>query len=224
MIKEMIKNGKCTIGSHSVSHPFPSKVRAAKKRGKEAFDKFLETEFGDSKKFLEKKFTQKVTTYAYPGGYHVEEMYSKADEHKYEFLFTVVPGKIKAETENHILGRYIILGTHDYIFKNAITFSNLASQTPNIAAIRIKTAHPVLPAPATAVETRTPVISANLKGVANLEPDSIEMRVAGFGKVPFTYNKETQMCSWKVNRPLHASSVEVSLKWKLIGETKFEHL
>ena len=222
MIKEMQISKLCTIGSHSVSHPLPSTVKKYKKKGPEAFDLFLEKEIGESKKFLVAKFKQKITSYAYPGGYHTEEMYDKAEKHGYEVLFTVRPGKVKIESENHILTRYIILGTHDYIFKNAITFKNLASATPDIASLAIKTAHPVLPAPATAVETRTPVISANLKDVTNLDPDSIEMRVAGFGQVPFTYDAVKKSCSWKVNRPLHSASVEVKITWKLIGETKPE--
>lgn len=221
MVKEMQKHG-CSIGSHSVSHPFPSKVKKHKRLGSSAYDKFLQVEFGDSKSFLEQKFAQKITTYAYPGGFHTEEMFDKAEELGYEFLFTVKPGKVKIDSENHILNRYIILGTHDYIFKNAITFRNIANQTPDLDRLKITTPHPVTPKPATAVESRTPRISADLSGVTNLEADSIEMRIAGFGKIPFEYDKETKICSWIVNRPLHTSTCEVQVKWKLIGETNYE--
>ena len=222
MINEMLESNLCTIGSHSVSHPFPSKIKKQKKRGSKAFDTFLDLEFGSSKKFLEDKFKQDITTYAYPGGFHTEEMFDTAKKHNYDFLFTVVPGKVKLETQNNLLPRYIILGTHDYIFKNAITFRNLASQTPDLAKLEITTPHPVQPAPATAVASRTPTILADLSAVTDLNPKSIEMRVAGFGKVPYTFDSETKTCSWEVNRPLRSNSVEVIVSWKLDGKTKSE--
>jgi len=182
----------------------------------------LKEEFGTSKTFLEHKFKQPITTYAYPGGYHTEEMYPIAKELGYEYLFTVIPGKIKADTNNLTLPRYIILGTHDYIFKNAITFRNLVNQGTDLSTLPTSTPHPVKPVPATAVESRTPTISADLSKVSELDADSIVMRVAGFGKVPFTYNPETKICSWKVIRPLHADSVEVQVQWKINGETSYE--
>ena len=222
MINEMLESNLCTIGSHSVSHPFPSKIKKQKKRGSKAFDTFLDLEFGSSKKFLEDKFKQDITTYAYPGGFHTEEMFDTAKKHNYDFLFTVVPGKVKLETQNNLLPRYIILGTHDYIFKNAITFRKLASQTPDLAKLEITTPHPVQPAPATAVASRTPTILADLSAVTDLNPKSIEMRVAGFGKVPYTFDSETKTCSWEVNRPLRSNSVEVIVSWKLDGKTKSE--
>jgi len=193
MIEEMVETGLCTIGSHSVSHPLPSKYRKQKKNGAIAYTAFLKEEFGTSKTFLEHKFKQPITTYAYPGGYHTEEMYPIAKELGYEYLFTVIPGKIKADTNNLTLPRYIILGTHDYIFKNAITFRNLVNQGTDLSTLPTSTPHPVKPVPATAVASRTPTISADLSKVSELDADSIVMRVAGFGKVPFTYNPETKI-------------------------------
>ena len=49
MIEEMLASGLCTIGSHSVDHPFPSKFRKAEAAGPEAYKAFLEEEFVDSK-------------------------------------------------------------------------------------------------------------------------------------------------------------------------------
>jgi len=222
MIQEMLDSGLCTIGSHSVSHPFPSKFKSMKKKGKESYNKFLDTEFGLSKSFLEEKFSTSISTYAYPGGYHTEEMYEKAEKFNYDMLFTVIPGKVKRDSPNHTLNRYIVLGTHDNIFKYAITFKNLSSSEPNATALVIKTDHPVTPAPAASVESRTPTISVDLSEVKNLDHDSVEMRIAGFGKVPCKINADTQEASWTVNRPIHTSSVEVHVTWKLQGKTKAE--
>ncbi|MDA7881810.1 polysaccharide deacetylase family protein, partial [Akkermansiaceae bacterium] len=101
MIEEMLQSDLCTIGSHSVSHPFPSKVKKAARAGVEAYDQFLRTELGSSKTFLEEKFKQTVSTYAYPGGYHTEEMFELADELGYDNLFTVKPGKVRRNTDGH---------------------------------------------------------------------------------------------------------------------------
>ncbi len=39
MIREMVLSKLCTIGSHSVSHPFPSKIKKAAKEGPEGLRK-----------------------------------------------------------------------------------------------------------------------------------------------------------------------------------------
>ncbi len=222
MIQEMQDSGLCTIGSHSVSHPFPSKVKSEKRKGEQPFTTFLEAEFGDSKNFLEHKFLQKVTTYAYPGGFHVDEMFPIADKFEYDFLFTVIPGKVKKDSPDNLLNRYIILGTHDYIFKNAIRFKNLSPDALDSEQLKISTAHPVFPVAGSSINDRTPEISVDLSAVALLDPDSIVMRIAGFGKVPITYDADTKKVSWQVNRPIHAQSVEVVTTWKVEEGAKAE--
>jgi len=47
------------------------------------------------------------------------------------------------------------------------------------------------------------------------------MRVAGFGKVPTTYDSQTQTISWKVNRKLRAPTCEVTLSWRTKGSTQY---
>jgi len=64
MIREMQQHG-ATIGSHSVSHPFPGNVKTHRREGPDAYDAFLREELGESKRFLEASFGEAVTTYAY---------------------------------------------------------------------------------------------------------------------------------------------------------------
>ena len=184
MIQEMLQSDLCTIGSHSVSHPFPSKVKKAARAGKAANDKFLRTELGDSKKFLEEKFKQTVTTYAYPGGYHTEAMFELADELGYDNLFTVKPGKVRRDSDSHILPRYIVLGNHDSAFKAALIFRNGS----RVADVPVTLPHPVSPAPRNLVAARLPLISADLSKVENLDPKSLKMQVSGFGQVPADFD------------------------------------
>jgi len=220
MIKEMMKHG-CTVGGHSTSHPLPSKVKRAKRKGKETFAKFLQVELGDSKTFLERKFGVKVTTYAYPGGYHTEEMYEKAKTLGYKCLFTVAPGKTTIDKNNSVLPRYIIQGTHDYIFDQAIAFRSLNNQDPSTVRA-VRTPHPVSPKSGESISNRAPLIYADLSQVENIDPDSLVMRIAGLGKVPVSYDPESKQASWQVNRPIRTATCEVSLQWKLLKQEKYE--
>ncbi|MBK1830792.1 polysaccharide deacetylase family protein [Verrucomicrobiaceae bacterium R5-34] len=221
MIKEMQENG-CTVGSHSVSHPYPAAVKAERAKGSDSFTAYLKKEFGDSRKILRKKFGSKVSTYAYPGGFFTGEMLPIANESGYEALFTVLPGKVTRATSSFTLPRYIILGTHDYIFRNATSFKATGSSAATDGAIVQSTAHPVQPQPGALTPDRTPVISADLSKVENLDVPSLVMRVAGFGKVPAVYDNQSKTVSWQVNRRLRTRTCEVSLQWRKTGSTDYE--
>jgi peptidoglycan/xylan/chitin deacetylase (PgdA/CDA1 family) len=214
MIREMQEHGG-SIGSHSVSHPLPSKVKAEASKGGKSFDAYLRRELGESKTFLEGLFKQEVTTYAYPGGYYDPAMFPLADEFGYEFLFTVHPGKVRHSSPNRTLPRYVILGNHDEIFRMATTFRDASGRAVVPGAIVQTTPHPVNPAPGAMVESRLPVVSADLSKVEGLVPESLVMRVGGFGKVPATFDPGTGKLSWKINRRLRQRTCEVSVQWRL---------
>lgn len=220
MIKEMQQNG-CTIGSHSVSHPYPAEVKAERAKGPETFASYLRKEMDGSRKILESKFGKKITTYAYPGGFHTGEMLPVATESGYELLFTVLPGKTTSSTSNFTIPRYIILGTHDYIFRNATSFKATSTSAATDGAIVQSTPHPVKPEPGSLITTRLPTISADLSKIANIDVTSIIMRVAGFGKVPATYNAATKTVSWKCTRRLRSRTCEVTLQWRTLDATRF---
>lgn len=220
MIKEMQRNG-CSIGSHSVSHPYPATVKAERAKGSDEFAKFLRKEMGDSKKFLESKFRSKVKTYAYPGGYVTGEMLPIATEVGYEFLFTVLPGKTTLTTSNFTIPRYIILGTHDSIFRRATSFKATSTSAATDGAIVQSTPHPVTPEPGTLVPDRLPTLSADLSKVKNIDVESIVMRVAGFGQVPATYDAATKKISWKVTRRLRSRTCSVTVQWRTRGSSQY---
>lgn len=221
MIKEMQQNG-CTIGCHSISHPYPKKIRSERAKGDDSFTTYLHKEMGDSKTTLEKKFGQKVLSYAYPGGFITEEMLPVAKDCGYECLFTVLPGKVTAQSSKQRLPRYIILGTHDYIFRNATSFKATSSSSASQGAFVSSTPHPVSPKSGELTDNRMPTISANLSEVANIDPESVIMRVASHGKVDAVFDPETQVISWKVKRKLRARNCEVSVQWRLLGESKYQ--
>lgn len=210
MIEEMQKAG-ATIGSHSVSHAYPGGHR---KKGAEAYDKFLRLEMGESKRFLESKFGARVTTYAYPGGIHTAEMDALAKEFGYEQLFTVLPGKVRRSNDDHTLPRYIILGTHDRIFDLATGFNELATAASgNLPLVPQSTPFPVKPEPGMIVNTRLPEISADLATAADIDPETLVMKVGGFGEVPATFDPEARSISWTVNRRLRSPVCQVAVSW-----------
>jgi peptidoglycan/xylan/chitin deacetylase (PgdA/CDA1 family) len=217
MIREMIQNG-ATIGSHSVSHPYPLTVKNYRKKGPDAFDAYLRKEIGESKRFLESKFPVKITTYAYPGGFFTEEMPPLCEEFGYDFMFTVLPGKIKRALPNDRLPRYVILGNYDRIFENAMTFREGASggEAGAVAAgVPVQTTpHPVTPEPGAIINSRLPEISADLSTVEMLDPATLSMKVAGFGEVPATFDPATRKLSWQVNRRLREPTCQVQVTWK----------
>ena len=213
MIEEMQKNG-ATIGSHSVSHPYPGTVKSHRRKGPEPFDKFLRNELGESKRFLESKFGARVTTFAYPGGFHTEEMMPLADEFGYEHLFTVLPGKIRRSHDNRTLPRYVILGTHDRIFDLATGFNEVAASAAEVAVIAPQsTPFPVEPEPGSLIDSRLPLLSADLSTLADFDPKTLVMKVGGFGEVPATFDEATKSFSWQVNRRLRSPVCQVAVSW-----------
>jgi peptidoglycan/xylan/chitin deacetylase (PgdA/CDA1 family) len=223
MIKEMMAHGG-TIGSHSVSHPYPQAVKASRKRGPEAFGKFLDLELGESKRFLEAKFGKSVTTFAYPGGYFTEEMLTKAAEVGYTHLFTVQPGKVKRTIPNNILPRYVILGNYDKIFEFATTFRDSQTAMPagSISGLVVELPHPVEPPPGAVINSRLPEISVDLSAAENIDPETLKMQVAGFGEVPANYASEGKILSWRVNRRLRQPVCQVQVTWKTLDGKETE--
>lgn len=215
MVEEMTRHG-ATIGSHSVSHPYPSAVKKSRAEGPDAYDRFLREEMGESKRFLEAKFGEAVTTYAYPGGYHTQEMHLLAEEFGYHHLFTVLPGKVTRASDNATLPRYVVLGTHDPIFEAALDFGSRRSADgglPGIDAV-FATPVPVEPQPGAIVESRMPRIEADFSEFADIDPESLEMKVGGFGVVPAEWDAEARRYAWRVNRRLRTPLCHVEITWR----------
>ena len=218
MIGEMLKAGGMSIGSHSVSHPYPLTVKSYRKKGANIYDGYLRNEMGESKRYLESKFpSAKINTYAYPGGFYTEEMLPLGKEFGYDFMFTVIPGKIKRSLPNENLPRYIILGNYDKGFEIATTFreGGSAAVAGAVAPGLVPTTpFPVKPEAGAIINTRLPEISADLSKVPDLDPKTLSMKVSGFGEVPATFVAETGKYSWQVSRRLRQAGCQVLVTWK----------
>jgi peptidoglycan/xylan/chitin deacetylase (PgdA/CDA1 family) len=222
MIREMMQNG-ATLGSHSTSHPYPATIRKARNDGEAVYTRFLTVEMGDSKRFIEDHFSTSVTTFAYPGGYHTEEMVPLAAQLGYQFLFTVQPAKVHRGTPNALLPRYVVLGNHDRIFELAVAFRDTpASQGAAgiLGGLTQTTPFPVVPVAGSIINSRLPLVSADLSTVENLDPASVKLAIAGFGVVPAKFDPATGIVSWQVNRRLRERFTQCVVTYRLLGATK----
>lgn len=215
MVKELVKNG-AAIGSHSTTHPFPQTVKKHIKRGAKEYDQFLDIEMRDSKRYLEQQFKKNVTTYAYPGGFFTDEMLIKADLVGYSHLFTVQPGKVKRDSPNNILPRYIILGNYDKIFEFATNFRDSSADTAGgmVEGLAKTLEFPVNPQPGAIVNSRLPNIEVDFTSATNIDPKTLKMQVGGFGEVPANYASAGKLFSWQVNRRLRDKTCTVIVTWK----------
>lgn len=219
MIKEMMKNG-ASIGSHSVTHPYPKDYRREKRKGEESFIKFLKKEVGESKKVLEENLGVVVEAYCYPGGYKTQEMFDVLAEEGYKAAFDVLPGKVVANTKDLDLPRYMVLGDKLGTFEGSLAFE---TSRPG-SAVAPQSGRPTGSVPSQVVAPRANSlltmdlhpIAIDLSNEGNIDPSSINMRVSGVGRVMGKYDPASKTYSWKPNRLLRGT-VTVQVSWHRIG-------
>jgi len=214
MIAEMRGNGM-EIMCHSASHPFPSKVKAERNKGEENYQSFLNREIRDSKKELDTDFSINIKSYVYPGGFYLQDMFSAINDGGMSYAFTVKPGKVTLDSSNMELPRYVVLGTTDRMFTEALKFSGAKAVVKALA-------YPVKPSSEAIISERQPIIGIDLSSVENLDKDSVYMRVAGFGKVNASFVKETSRFEWHSTRILRLPSYKVFVQWRKKGASKYE--
>lgn len=225
-IKELIEAGG-EVGSHSVSHPFPSEFKRILRQSEEASDNFIRMQMKDSKQFLEDLLGIPVTTYAYPGGYLTQRAQEIGLEAGYEALFTVNPGRVTWDTPATALPRFIVLGNdpQDRAFRMAVSVrggapgGELAKQLidEEVEGEKLVTTTP--PVDST-VTDRTPLVEVDVSKLEDIDPSSVSMKVSGFGLVPAVYDPEAGKIFWRVREPLRANECLVFVSFKRLSEPK----
>jgi hypothetical protein len=177
----------------------------------------------DSRQFLEDLFGQTVTTYAYPGGFHSPREEEFGREAGYEALFTVNPARVTWDTPAASLGRFIVIGTdpNDAAFKLAIRTRGTA------AGLRVRHAAggtaedaagiTVSPEPDAVVANRLPLVSVQFADSAAIDPGSLVMTVAGFGRVPAVFDAGSRTFRWQVSEPLRSNECRVTVSFRRAG-------
>ncbi len=214
MIKDMLQNGG-TIGSHSISHPFPSKVKAQKRKGEESYKSWLDNEIGESKKLLITKFGEKAVlpVYAYPGGFFTPEMFDVGADHDYQGMFTVMPKLVTFESSDFELPRFIVLGTHDNTFTNALRFSS-GIFDPNA---------PVpFPGADAHITDRRPQFQIKFPNRVKIDPKSIRLNVSELGDLSLEWDAKENLAFGRPVQSLRSPSYEASLSYKLRGSDELK--
>jgi peptidoglycan/xylan/chitin deacetylase (PgdA/CDA1 family) len=225
-IKEMLANG-AELGSHSISHQM---LAVKKGRSDEEYKKWLTEEIVDSKKWLEETFGMPCRTFAYPYGSKNDEVVQMTMDAGYEAAVTVNAQKVTWETPNGKLGRFTQQWDKDTGFKLATSFHGHMDASNSMIAKSDAvddSGHKLFdlkPAPNSEVTDRRPVITANLSNVGGVIPDSLSMRVSGFGAVPVEFDSATQTVTYKVQQKLRSDDCAVMLGFKRVNGDKEEVL
>jgi len=217
-IKEMMQHG-CEVGSHSVSHEALTRKAG---RTEEQYQQWLISEIQDSKTFLETNLPgTKITSFAYPFGNHNDEIAALTLQLGYENGVTVNSSKVAHDTPDAKLGRYIIHGDNDGNFRLATSFRSRGGEvgTGKVLAVDQKDEQGVplvqlQPPPNSVITERQPVIRADLSRLGQVVPESIKMRLSGFGLVPFSFDPQTFIVSYRLPIKLRRPDCSITLSFQ----------
>lgn len=223
-IKEMMEHG-CEVASHTVSH-----AQLTKKGTKTdaEYELWLLNELKESKEFLEQHLGKPCLSVAYPYGNYSDTIMEMAQQVGYEAGVTVANNKVAWDTPNLKLGRYIIHGEQDGNFRLATSFhsrgelgsaKSLAVEAKNDKGEQLLK---LSPAPNSTITDRRPVIEANLLNLGSLVPDSIRLRVGGYGFVPAELDPKAFVLRYKLPSKLRREDVNVTLFFKRSDEAPEE--
>lgn len=219
-VREMQANG-ATVGSHSVSHLYPSSWKKTEKKGPEAYAALVDAELGESQKKLSEMFGP-VNTYCFPGGYVTPGMLERMPGYGYVAAFTVLPGKVTVSEDPLQVHRYMIFGNDGSVFRRAVDFrasqlgtsvttgsspGTLSSDTP-------APSFPVSPQPQETVTPDFPSITAYMNGVADLDITTVQMKVSGFGSVPAKVDEATRTVQWVLPCRIYMPNISAHVTWK----------
>jgi peptidoglycan/xylan/chitin deacetylase (PgdA/CDA1 family) len=223
-IKDMLANG-AELGSHTISHQQLTKKGS---RTDEQYKEWLHEEIYDSKTWLEQTFGVPCRTFAYPFGAKNDEVVDMTMAAGYDLAVTTNPIKVTWDSPNGKLGRFTQLFDKDANFKSATNFHG-RMETGDSKTLKAdatdesgKKLIELSPGPNSEISDRLPVISANLSGIGGVVPESLMLRVSGFGAVPVEFDAGTQTASYQVQQKLRMDECTAVLGFKRSGGDKEE--
>jgi len=225
-IKEMLDYG-AELGSHSLSH----QPMAMSKAGKtdEQYQAWLTAEIVESKKFLEDTFKRSCLTFAYPYGNKTDHIVKMTMDAGYAGAVTVNPQKVTWDTPDGLLPRFTQLGDKDANFKLATSFHGGGTSISESKFIKTDEVDAegnklieLSPKPDSTITERRPRIEAKLARLGAIVPESLALRISGFGAVPVQYDAATQTVSYHVPQRIRLNDCTVSLSFKRADVEKAE--
>jgi peptidoglycan/xylan/chitin deacetylase (PgdA/CDA1 family) len=187
------------------------------------YEQWVQNEVVGSKQLLEQRLGIKVNCFAVPFGSYNEHVKEIARNTGFEAMFTVYGQPITFTSAMDSLGRYAIEANKPKVFEDAVKMIGAStSGGAPVAEIGPKDLA-TQPADGETVRTALPLIKANLTGIGQIDPGTVQMRVSGLGVVPATYDQKTGMISYQVTQKLREKSCSVFVTAKSQGKKVEAH-
>src|SRR6266852_1679277 len=208
---------------HPVTVRQPDGKKERKKLSGPEYEQFLQNELVGCKQLLEQRLGIKVNCFAVPYGFYNEHVKEIARNAGYDAMFTVYGQPITYTSPMDALGRYAIEANKPKVFEDAVKMIATSSGGPGgpaiaeVGAANLSTE----PADGTTVRSALPLIKANLSGIGQIDPASVQLRISGLGLVPASFDPKTGVVSYQVTQKLREKSRTVILSAKS-GDKKVE--
>lgn len=186
-------------------------------------DGWMRKEIIEAKLVLEKQLGIKCNVFAYPFGNFNQKARDLVKEAGYEAAFTVYGRQLHYSAPAFDqLGRYAVDSTQPKNFESALKMiggGDMGAPPPEpdiaqLAAVSMITR----PMQGETISDPKPVIKANLATMGDVDPNSVEMRVSGFGLVPAQYDAPTKTVSYQVTQKLRDKNYTVIISAKAGGK------
>jgi peptidoglycan/xylan/chitin deacetylase (PgdA/CDA1 family) len=187
------------------------------------YEQWMQNEVVGCKQLLEQRLGIKINCFAVPFGNYNEHVKEIARNAGYEAMFTVYGQPITFTSAMDSIGRYAIEANKPKVFDDAVKM--IGASTSGGAPVAEVGAKDLATQPADGETARTalPLIKANLSGIGQIEPGSVQMRVSGLGVVPATYDPKTGTVSYQVTQKLREKSCSVFVSAKSQGKKVEAH-
>ena len=208
---------------HTITLASPGGKKTRTKLTGPQYEEWMQNEVVGSKHLLEQRLGIKVNCFAVPFGNYNEHVKEIARNAGYEAMFTVYGQPITFTSPLDSIGRYAIEANKPKVFEDAVKM--IGTSTGGAAAVAEVGAKDLAtqPADGETVRTALPLIKANLSGIGQIEPGSVQMRVSGLGVVPASYDPKTSTVSYQVTQKLREKSCSVFVSAKSAGKKVEAH-
>src|SRR5437899_4030383 len=208
---------------HTITLASPGGKKTRTKLTGPQYEQWVQNEVVGSKELLEQRLGIKVNCFAVPFGNYNEHVKKLARNAGYEAMFTVYGQPITFTSPLDSLGRYAIEANKPKVFADAVKM--IGTSTGGAAAVAEVGAKDLAtqPADGETVRTALPLIKANLSGIGQIEPGSVQMRVSGLGVVPASFDPKTGTVSYQVTQKLREKSCSVIISAKSQGKKVEAH-
>jgi len=208
---------------HTITLASPGGKKTRTKLTGPQYEQWVRNEVVGSKELLEQRLGIKVNCFAVPFGNYNEHVKELARNAGYEAMFTVYGQPITFTSPLDSIGRYAIEANKPKVFADAVKM--IGTSTGGAAAVAEVGAKDLgtQPADGETVRNAQPLIKANLSGIGQIEPGSVQMRVSGLGVVPANYDPKTGTVSYQVTQKLRDKSCTVIVSAKSEGKKVEAH-